>query len=287
MKKEVEIDPTYTGHNDGCVFVVPAKLLTMKLSGTVPPADIKTFAQYINGTFQGFDVSRKTKFGNEGKIKTETTPQFWKEFEQEARKLGADLIGYTPVQENFIFKGMKVYGKNAIILAMELKWDAIKTAPGYKCGMEAFRVYNALGDVVLPMTNWLKERGFKAEAHHPFGGKLLYPAHAVAAGLGTVGRLGLVLTPEFGPRQRFGMITTDADLSKDMLRRDLSKVTHVCDKCMACVQNCPAGLPQPTERVPKSGVITRIDRDACESQLVNNNYCSKCLKVCPAGRPKA
>ncbi len=287
MKKEISIDPTYTGHNDGCAFVVPAKLLTMKLSGTVPPADIKTFASYINGTFQGFDVSRKTKFGNEGKTKTGTTAAFWQDFEQEAKKLGADLIGYTPVQENFIFKGMSVYGKNGIVLGMELKWDAIKTAPGYKCGMEAFRVYKALGDVVLPMTDWLKERGYKAEAHHPFGGKLLYPVHAVAAGLGVVGRLGLVLTPEFGPRQRFAMVTTDADLPVNQPPRDLSKVNNSCDKCTACTQNCPAALPAPTERVPGSKVITRIDRDACEGQLVNTNYCSKCLKVCPAGRPKA
>ncbi len=287
MKKEVGITPTYTGHNEGCAFVVPSKLLTMKLQGTVPPADLKIFAQYINGTFQGFDHSLKTKFGNEGKTKTDTTPAFWREFEQETRKLGADLIGYTPVQENFIFKGMKVYGKNAIVLAMELKWDAIKTAPGYQCGMEAFRVYKALGDVVLPMTDWLKERGYKAEAHHPFGGKLLYPVHAVAAGVGVVGRLGLVLTPEYGPRQRFGMITTDADLPVGMSPRDLSKVVHACDKCTTCVQNCPAALPAPTERVPKSSVFTRIDRDTCEGQLVNNNYCSKCLMVCPPGRPKS
>ncbi len=286
MKKEVGIDPTYTGHNEGCAFVVPSKLLTMKLQGTVPPEAVKTFAQYINGTFQGFDHSLKTKFGNEDKTKTDTTPQFWKEFEQEAKKLGADLIGYTPVQEKYIFKGMKVYGKNAIVMAMELMWDAIKTAPGYQCGMEAFRVYKALGDVVLPMTDWLKERGYKAEAHHPFGGKLLYPVHAVAAGLGVVGRLGLVLTPEFGPRQRFAMITTDADLPKGTVARDLSKVIPACDKCSACVQNCLAALPKPTERVSGSGVTTRIDRDACEDQLVNHNYCSKCLKVCPPGRPK-
>jgi epoxyqueuosine reductase len=287
MKKEVSIDPTYTGHNEGCVFVVPAKLLQMKLQGTVPQADVKAFAQYINGTFVGFDQSRKTKFGNEGKTKTKTTPAFWKEFEQATKALGVDLIGYTPVQENFIFKGMSVYGKNAIVLGMELKWDAIKTAPGYQCGMEAFRVYKALGDVVLPMTDWLKERGYKAEAHHPFGGKLLYPVHAVVAGLGVVGRLGLILTPEFGPRQRFGMITTDADLPATKSTRNLEKVIHACDKCSACIQNCPAALPNPTERVPGSGVITRIDRDACEGQLVNNNYCSKCLKACPPGRPKS
>jgi epoxyqueuosine reductase QueG len=190
------------------------------------------------------------------------------------------------VDENFVFNGLQVYGKNGIVLAMELQWDQIKTAPGYKCGMEAFRVYQALGDIVLQMTAFLQERGYKAEAHVPFGGKMLYPPHAVSAGLGVVGRLGLILTPEFGPRQRFGMITTDADLPQDRPERDLSKVEHACEKCKACAMNCPAALLESVECVPGSGIITRIDRDTCEDQIVNNNYCSVCLKVCPPGRPK-
>jgi len=48
----------------------------------------------------------------------------------------------------------------------------------------------------------LQEQGYKSEAHHPFGGKLLFPEHAVAAKLGIKERNGLVITPEFDPRQR-------------------------------------------------------------------------------------
>src|SRR5271157_1177753 len=286
IKKELTIAPTYVGHNDGCVFVVPAKIFQMKLQGTVDPEDTKTFAQYINKTFTGFEKARKSKYNNEGKTEIESTPEFWEEFERVAKDLGVDLVGYTPVDENFVFKDLQVFGKNGIILAMELQWDQIKTAPGYKCGMEAFRVYQALGDIVLKMTAYLQERGYKAEAHVPFGGKLLYGPHAVAAGLGVVGWLGLILTPEFGPRQRFGMITTDADIPLDHPARDLDKVNNACDKCSACALNCPAALPEPVEQVPASGIITRIDRTACEDQIVDHNYCSVCLKVCPPGRPK-
>jgi len=170
MKKELTIAPTYVGHNDGCVFVVPAKIFQMKLQGTVDPEDTKTFAQYINKTFTGFEKARKSKYNNEGKTEIESTPEFWEEFERVAKDLGVDLVGYTPVDENFVFKDLQIYGRNGIILAMELQWDQIKTAPGYKCGMEAFRVYQALGDIVLKMTAYLQERGYKAEAHVPFGG---------------------------------------------------------------------------------------------------------------------
>ena len=106
-----------------------------------------------------------------------------------------------------VFKNLKIYGKNAIVLGQEMIWERIKTAPSVHCGLEAFRVYKELGEKVIELTNYLKEQGYKSEAHHPFGGKLLYTYHAVAAGLGAVGMNGLVVTPEFGPRQRWGIIT--------------------------------------------------------------------------------
>lgn len=32
-----------------------------------------------------------------------------------------------------------------------------------------------------------------------------------------------------------------------------------------------------------SGIFTHIDRAKCMESLLNNNYCSNCLKVCPQG----
>ena len=198
-----------------------------------------------------------------------------------------DLIGYTPVLENFIFKDLKVYGKNAIILGMEMKWDEIKKAPHVDCEIECFRVYTVLGEVTIKLTEFLQEQGYKAEAHHPFGGKLLFPPHAVASGLGTMGRNGLIKTPEFGPRQRWSIITTDA-IIPERKKRDLSELEEYCKTCGACVKNCKGGAAyeEPIEKVEGSGVLTHIDRSKCIESLLTNNYCSVCLKVCPQGHPK-
>jgi len=57
---------------------------------------------------------------------------------------------------------------------------------------------------------------------------------AVACGLGEIGMGGEVLTPRFGPRQRFAMILTDAELSSDPL---LDK--PVCTRCGRCISICP------------------------------------------------
>ena len=57
---------------------------------------------------------------------------------------------------------------------------------------------------------------------------------AAAAGLGELGWAKVFLTPQFGPRQRFEIFLTDAELDPDPLMKE-----HVCTKCMKCVKACP------------------------------------------------
>jgi epoxyqueuosine reductase len=59
---------------------------------------------------------------------------------------------------------------------------------------------------------------------------------AAAAGLGEMGYSKVFLTPQFGPRQRFGMVYTDAPLDPDPLFEG-----SICDRCMRCAADCPAG----------------------------------------------
>ncbi|UCC19180.1 MAG: hypothetical protein JSV62_13925 [Promethearchaeota archaeon] len=275
------IEPTYIGKNENLVFKVPKELFNMSLG----PAEVldresaKLFSKYIRGTFKGFQQARKTKYDNENNKKTETTSDFWEIFEKKAKDLNVDLIGYTPVNENYIFKDLKVYGVNAIILSMEIKWDKVKKAPGAICEIELFRVYKELGDVTIELAEYMKEQGYKSEAHHPFGGKLLYGPHVVAANLGIMGRNGLIITPEFGPRQRWSIITTDAEIPITK-ERDFSELTEFCEKCGACVRECKGGSVYETPIKKENGVITHIDRSKCIQSILDNNYCSYCLKIC-------
>lgn len=275
------IEPTYIGKNENLVFIVPKELFNMSLG----PAEVldresaKLFSKYIRGTFKGFQQARKTKYGNEKNKKTDVPPDFWENFELKAKELEVDLIGYTPVIENYIFKDLRVYGRNCVILGMEIKWDKIKEAPGAICEIELFRVYKELGDVTLELTEYLKEQGYKSEAHHPLGGKLLYGPHAVAANLGILGRNGLILTADFGPRQRWSIITTDAEIPKRE-ETDFSALKEFCENCGACVRGCKGGSVYETPIEKENGVITHIDRSKCIQSILDNNYCSYCLRIC-------
>ena len=55
------------------------------------------------------------------------------------------------------------------------------------------------------------------------------------AGLGEIGYSGMLLTPEFGPRQMLCAVVTDLDLEPDPLFDGT-----ICDRCMECVRHCPA-----------------------------------------------
>lgn len=74
---------------------------------------------------------------------------------------------------------------------------------------------------------------------------------AFICGLGEIGYSKLFLTPEFGPRQRFAFVLTDAPLEPDPLFEG-----QVCDRCMLCVKDCPVGAISATETV-KAAVAGR------------------------------
>ena len=68
---------------------------------------------------------------------------------------------------------------------------------------------------------------------------------AVAAGLGEIGWNGLAMTPEYGARQRFIALVTDAPLVADPLYRGPS----LCRRCGACAKECPAKALSETNSV--------------------------------------
>lgn len=62
---------------------------------------------------------------------------------------------------------------------------------------------------------------------------------AVAAGLGEFGWMSIVLTPQFGPRNRFGAILTTAEIEPDPLYCG-EKLCNP-EKCGICTKVCPSG----------------------------------------------
>ena len=68
---------------------------------------------------------------------------------------------------------------------------------------------------------------------------------AFCAGLGEIGYSKMLLTPEFGPRQRVVLCLTDAPLKPDPIYSG----PPICDRCMLCVKDCSGKAISSTETV--------------------------------------
>jgi epoxyqueuosine reductase QueG len=89
---------------------------------------------------------------------------------------------------------------------------------------------------------------------------------AVRAGVGEIGLCGMVLTPEFGPRQRFQMILTDAILAPSPLLD-----TPVCTRCAEEATVCPLGAIDVTQVA-----IRDIAGKATPVAAVDDAICRRC-----------
>lgn len=97
----------------------------------------------------------------------------------------------------------------------------------YACYAIAQAIERKLGETATPLSTGPMTNGVQLSIRHA----------AVAAGLGEFGWMSLVLTPEFGPRNRFGVILTTAEIEPDPLYSG----PVLCDpkKCRICTDVCP------------------------------------------------
>jgi epoxyqueuosine reductase QueG len=94
---------------------------------------------------------------------------------------------------------------------------------------------------------------------------------AEAAGLGTIGRHSLLITPEFGSMVWLSVILTEIELEPDELKE------RVCNNCGLCVQICPVNALE----------LDVVNQSACWDYAfgeVNQDWrirCHKCRDICP------
>lgn len=180
----------------------------------------------------------------------------------QAQNMGMDLIGIAPVSR---FEGAPegthpadfLPGcKSVISVGVRLADGVIQTIfRNFEDGKpRAQGIYGAYGYTIAPNFHLLysvyalaqfieRTIGFAATPTQvgPLQpGMSISQRHAaVAAGLGEFGWLSIVLTPQFGPRNRFGAVLTTAELAPDPIYSG----PQLCNptKCHICTTVCPTG----------------------------------------------
>jgi epoxyqueuosine reductase len=195
--------------------------------------------------------------------------------------IGASSVGFTRVPKRFIFKNKAILHANAIVLSMEMDRKGFDIVPSVECEMAVMEIYRDLGIIANRGAAWLRKRGFSAHAGHPLMGVALYPALAQLGGLGWMGKNGLTITPEHGPRVRLGAIYTGAENLPFYEGDEHRWIEEYCETCNICAQKCPVDAIA-SGKVDRSGDhITFVDTERCFPQFANQYGCAICIAVCP------
>jgi ferredoxin len=140
--------------------------------------------------------------------------------------------------------------------------------------------------VAIQLANAIRLMGYPARAHVEANYQLICTLVAQDAGLGEIGRMGLVITPHHGPRVRLAAVTTSLELLTDN-RRDGSAVVDFCTVCKKCALNCPSQSIPLEDRQEIDGALRwRINADTClRYWMTAGTDCGRCLTVCPYSHP--
>jgi reductive dehalogenase len=174
-----------------------------------------------------------------------------------------------------------------VALAFEEDYHAISNSPGRLASAAVGNGYSRMAVTASQLADFIRGLGYKAI---PAGnGVGLSIPMAIDAGLGQLGRMGLLVTPKYGPRVRLAKVITDMPLVPDS-PIDFG-VTEFCEGCMLCAEDCPS---ESVTRGPMTWEGTSASNhpgsfkwytkvEGCYD--FNGFSCSNCKRVCPFNKP--
>ena len=96
---------------------------------------------------------------------------------------------------------------------------------------------------------------------------------AKAAGLGTIGRHSLLITPEFGSMVWLGAVLTELELEPDCVQE------NICNHCNLCVEVCPVNALQESHlQQQKCWDYAFGDNEETKNWEIS---CHLCRDICP------
>jgi len=251
-----------------------------------------TFAA-ADASFATIEHLRPFVDGRVNPKKTDTSAEKMSVFILEwAKKLGAVSVGIARMQDYHYYshrgrgeayaKEVNPHHKYGIALTVEMDEELLATGPAGPALMESAHQYVNSGVIAVQIAQFIRGMGFEARAHIDGNYELVAPLVARDAGLGELGRMGLLMTPKQGPRVRIAVITTNAPLFITPRKPDYT-VQDFCNICKKCALVCPSQAIQKTPISNIDGVQRwKIDHEKCFGYWCTvGTDCGRCMSVCP------
>jgi len=271
--------------------IIPA--LPGLLSPYAPLAEPRAFAAADAGFFLA-EALREAVDGAVALVRQEISPQAASRYlKRLARYFGARNCGIAEVQPYQLYshtgRGSGAYGSPVVldhayvlVFTFEMAQEMVRTAPRAQEAMETARQYSEAAQTAVQVAAWIRAMGYDALAHIDGNYRLILPLAGRDAGLGEIGRMGLLMTPDLGPRVRLSAVTTTLPLLPDATG-DSPAVLDFCQICKKCAENCPARAIPTEDRQEIDGALRwQINAEACFRYWNTvGTDCGRCMQVCP------
>jgi ferredoxin len=203
-----------------------------------------------------------------------------------ADRAGMSAVGVTEYDHKFRFADYPYRHEEeghdrVIVCVLEENYASMQTTPSARHDRATMSCYVELMKMQKLLGEYLQAEGYRVHLHDYEGGAVTVP-YAVLAGLGQLGLNGVLLTPFAGPRVRMTLISTNAPLVSDE-PVDYG-IPRICDKCRACVRNCPARALSARRQTYRGVDKAKVNAARCAPVLTMAHDCGICLKVCPIHR---
>lgn len=176
--------------------------------------------------------------------------------------------------------------KSVVVMAMEMDYKAMACSPSSIEGASTGLGYSHMAEVGYSVSTFIRQLGYKAFAN---GNDVsLSIPYGIAAGLGELGRHGMLITREFGPRVRLVKVFTELELKPD--KPKTFGVWEFCRSCKRCAKACPSeaiSFDEPTlegKTVSNNPGVWKwyIDPEKCiQFWRQNGTDCADCIASCP------
>jgi reductive dehalogenase len=225
-----------------------------------------------------------------------------------AQLYGADLVGVTVLDEKWVysedvFKPFSIEEaqkpnetdekfvipesvNRAIVIAHAMDAEMIETAPDVEASTTVAFGYSRMGMAAVSLAEFIRTLGYIAIPC--MNDTAMSVPLAIEAGLGEVGRHGLLITPEFGSNVRLCKVLTNMPLDVDQ-PIDMG-ISQFCEQCLLCADHCPADAITKGER-SFEGVCQNNNPGVNKWHVHSSNClrfwqqngadCAKCIAVCP------
>lgn len=222
-----------------------------------------------------------------------------------ARFFGADAVGITHLDQAYIYSHrarstadggkagdpIDLPHRFAICLLFAGDYDRYMTCNSRIADAEYQVGQKGTITPTFMLAAYIREMGYAARAHCHSGYEVNPIPLAVNAGLGELGRYGMLIHEEYGSRVHLATVTTDLPLAVDA-PVDIG-VEDFCRQCMKCARNCPSYSISFGDKVVINGVEKwAIDVDSCyKARLAGRRgqwaNCLICVTVCPYNKRSA